>query len=68
MNRTGQYQFTIVVPVFNEEDNMPNLEKALADFLPKSLYKACVLFVNDGSRDDSLLKIKEIIQKHMIFI
>lgn len=67
MNRTGQYQFTIVVPVFNEEDNMPNLEKALADFLPKSLYKACVLFVNDGSRDDSLLKIKEICSRHEDF-
>ena len=38
-----------------------------SDFLPKSLYKACVLFVNDGSRDDSLLKIKEICSRHEDF-
>ncbi|MDD2225735.1 MAG: glycosyltransferase family 2 protein, partial [Dysgonamonadaceae bacterium] len=29
-------------------------------FLPKSLYPACVLFINDGSTDDSLNRIREI--------
>ena len=46
---------------------MANLEKSLSDFLPKSLYKACVLFVNDGSKDSSLLKIKEICARHEDF-
>ena len=31
MNKTSNYQLTIVVPVFNEEDNMDALEKALGD-------------------------------------
>lgn len=60
MNRTGEYRFTIVVPVYNEVDNIYALEKALTEFLPKSRYKACALFVNDGSSDGSLDKIREI--------
>lgn len=59
-NRTSNYEFTIIVPVFNEEDNIYNLEKVIGDFLPKSIRKSCVLFVNDGSSDGSLVKIKEI--------
>ena len=50
MNKTGEYRFTIVVPVYNEEDNIYALEKALSEFLPKSKCSSCVLFVNDGDR------------------
>ncbi len=60
MNVTSNYDFTIVVPVYNEEDNIARLEKELGAFLPKSLRKVCVLFVNDGSRDGSLRLIKEV--------
>ena len=58
MNRTSDYRFTIIVPVFNEEDNIGRLEKALSGFLPKCICKACVLFVDDGSKDRSLEGIK----------
>jgi glycosyltransferase involved in cell wall biosynthesis len=51
MNKTGNYQFTIVVPVYNEEDNIFNLAEKLKEFLPQSIYSTCVLFVNDGSTD-----------------
>lgn len=60
MNHTANYELTIVIPVYNEEDNLERVERELADFLPKSLARACVLFVNDGSKDGSLAKIKEI--------
>ncbi|MCC8035871.1 MAG: glycosyltransferase [Rikenellaceae bacterium] len=53
MNKTADYQFTIIVPVFNEKDNIERLEKELARFLPQSLKKTCVLFVDDGSGDGS---------------
>jgi dolichol-phosphate mannosyltransferase len=52
-NSTGQYKFTIIVPVYNEEDNIRTLEQRLVDFLPTCKYPTCVLFVNDGSKDDS---------------
>ena len=58
MDRTSEYRFTIIVPVFNEEDNIQRLEEALAAFLPKCTCKACVLFVDDGSKDRSLERIK----------
>lgn len=60
MNHTANYELTIVIPVYNEEDNLERVERELADFLPKALVRACVLFVNDGSKDGSLAKIKEI--------
>ena len=43
MNRTSEYALTIVVPVFNEEDNIHNLEKALSEFIPASKVKTCTL-------------------------
>lgn len=60
MNKTVEYELTIIVPVYNEEDNMDRLEKTLGAYLPKARKKACVLFVNDGSKDGSLARLKEI--------
>jgi glycosyltransferase involved in cell wall biosynthesis len=67
MNKTAQYQFTIVVPVYNEEDNMPQLEERLSAYLPTALYPTCVLFVNDGSKDGSLVCIKQICARQKDF-
>jgi dolichol-phosphate mannosyltransferase len=67
MNKTSEYEFTIIVPVFNEQDNVANLGDALATYLPKCLYKACVLFVNDGSKDNSLALLREYCQNHSNF-
>lgn len=67
MNRTSEYELTIVVPVYNEEDNMERLEKELSAFLPKAAVKSCVLFVNDGSKDSSLEKIKAIYERQPDF-
>lgn len=60
MNKTASYKFTIVIPVYNEEDNMAMIETKLKAYLSHSSAKACVLFVNDGSKDSSLAKIKDI--------
>lgn len=60
MNATSKYRFTIIVPIFNEEDNIHALEERLAAFLPAAAEKACVLFVNDGSKDASCERLKEI--------
>lgn len=60
MNSTANYRFTIIVPIYNEEDNMEALEKRLSAFLPVCKEKACVLFVNDGSKDRSGERLAEI--------
>lgn len=67
MNHTSNYEFTIIIPVFNEEDNMVALEEKLGQFLPHALCHSCVLFVDDGSRDTSLQRIKDICNRHADF-
>lgn len=52
MNHTSEYEFTIIVPVYNEQDNIDRLEKAFRQYLPAASRKSCVLFVDDGSTDD----------------
>lgn len=64
MNKTSNYELTIIVPVFNEEDNMAALEEKLSNYLPVASRKSCVLFVNDCSTDNSLQLIKEICGRH----
>ena len=67
MNKTADYRFTIIVPVFNEEDNIITLEKRLAAFLPECREKACVLFVDDGSTDSSAERLREICARNPDF-
>lgn len=54
------YEFTIIVPVYNEEDNLPRVEKELGDYLKIAAKKAKILFVNDGSKDGSQATIEDI--------
>ncbi len=67
MNKTSGYGFTIIVPVYNEVDNMERLEEKLAAYLPACPCKACVLFVDDGSSDGSLAAIEKICSRREHF-
>ncbi|MCK5814563.1 MAG: glycosyltransferase family 2 protein [Flavobacteriaceae bacterium] len=53
------YKFTIIVPVYNEEDNLDRVETKLSEYLKIASKKAKILFVNDGSQDQS----QEIIER-----
>lgn len=54
MNKTSGYKLTIIVPVYNEEENIYGLEEILSAFVSQSMsFPACILFVNDGSTDRS---------------
>lgn len=67
MNQTSHYALTILVPVYNEEDNIAALEARLATYLPTALQPACVLFVDDGSTDSSLARIRAVCRRNPAF-
>ena len=58
------YQFTIIIPVYNEEDNLLRVEKELLAYTKIAKKQTCVLFVNDGSSDKSQELIEQICSKH----
>lgn len=68
MNVTSRYQFTIVVPVFNERENLERLEQRLSAYLTRTAAKpACVLFVDDGSTDGGGELLAGLCQRHPDF-
>jgi len=59
------YAFTIIVPLYNERENLPRLEERLGAYLQKSaLRPACVLFVDDGSTDGGSTLLEEVCARH----
>ncbi|PVW14565.1 glycosyltransferase family 2 protein [Marixanthomonas spongiae] len=61
------YEFTIIVPVYNEEDNLQRVEKELLAYTKISIKKTAILFVNDGSSDGSQALIEAICQRNEAF-
>lgn len=51
--RTGSVRYSLVIPIFNEEDTLPTLIERLTALIDSLDAPAEVVFVNDGSRDDS---------------
>jgi len=60
MNQTDKYDFCIIVPVYNEEDNIDRLTQTLITYIGHASVRTCVLFVNDGSEDNSLHKMMDV--------
>lgn len=54
------YRMTIIIPVFNEIDNLDRIRSTFTDYFSKSKTKSKVLFIDDGSTDGSFNKIIEI--------
>jgi len=57
-------QMTILVPVFNEEENIARLSEELLAYQKQSSVTTHILFIDDGSDDQSLEKIKEFCAAH----
>ncbi|MDK7373976.1 glycosyltransferase family 2 protein [Weeksella virosa] len=58
---------TIIIPIFNEEDNLERVEKELTNYLRKASLPTKVLLINDGSKDNSLQLIKNICSRNNAF-
>lgn len=61
------FELTVIIPVYNEEDNLERVYEQMNEFMKSALKKTKVLFVNDGSKDGSLTKIKEICARSASF-
>lgn len=53
------YKMTIIVPVYNEEENIERLTQTLRDYLSQSPTKSKVLFIEDGSKDNGFALLKK---------
>jgi glycosyltransferase involved in cell wall biosynthesis len=51
---------SFVLPIYNEEEVIPELHRRLTEFLGRLAIEAEVLFVNDGSRDRSMDLLREL--------
>ena len=51
---------SIVVPVYNEEENIANFYKAVTDVMSGLTYDYELIFVDDGSSDSSSMILREI--------
>lgn len=57
---TNGFELTIIIPVYNEEGNLERVKEEITSFFQKFPKKAKVLFVNDGSADNSFSIIQRI--------
>ncbi len=55
---------SVIIPVFNEELNLPIIHVRLGEVLGKMGVRYELIFVNDGSQDASIVLIKALAQQH----
>lgn len=67
MKNESQKKLCIIIPVYNEEDNLERVRQELQNYLLIAAVPSKVLFVNDGSKDNSLELIKDICKSHPDF-
>lgn len=61
------YKFTIIVPVYNEEENLERVETELSNYIKMATVPTTILFVNDGSKDNSQVLIEAICARNEDF-
>lgn len=62
-----QFDFTIIIPVYNEEGNLKRVEEDMLSFIQTSKIATKVLFINDGSTDGSQMSIESICHRNTSF-
>lgn len=55
-------EFSVIIPIYNEELNIPNLLTRLRPVVEKTGMSYELVFINDGSRDSSIQLIKALAQ------
>lgn len=57
-------KISVVIPVYNEAESLPELYEQLADALEKSGYDYNLIFVDDGSKDGSVEIERKLADEH----
>jgi glycosyltransferase involved in cell wall biosynthesis len=60
----GQLKLSIIVPIYNEEKNIPLLYERLDSVLRTTGHDYEIIMVNDGSKDGSLVALRELTSRH----
>ncbi|MCC6721616.1 MAG: glycosyltransferase family 2 protein [Bacteroidia bacterium] len=55
---------SVIVPIYNEEKNILPIFLRLVDSLKITLEKFEIIFINDGSRDNSIFELKSLASRH----
>jgi len=64
MKKLHNIDISVILPVYNEAENLEHCYNRLTETLSKINVAHEILFVNDGSTDDSLDIIKQLAKKH----
>lgn len=56
-------KLSLVVPVYNEEEAIPVFYKAISSYVSLNAYELELIFVNDGSKDQTETLIYELARK-----
>lgn len=64
---TKKLDISVVVPLFNEDESLPELSEWIAKVMDENAFTFEVLFVDDGSKDNSWKVIEEISQQNPSF-
>lgn len=61
-------KISLVVPVFNEEEAIPIFYDTIRNYLPFKLYEVEIVFINDGSRDNTEVLINKFAEQDDLII
>lgn len=59
-----KYSFSIVIPVYNESKNVETLSAEIIQAIPLTQYQYEIIFVNDGSSDDTTHYLEKLSQQY----
>ena len=58
------YSVSIIIPVFNEEENLNLLHEKITDAMSKMSHKYEIIYIDDGSSDGSFEVLKSLKDKN----
>ncbi|MCR9173133.1 MAG: glycosyltransferase family 2 protein [bacterium] len=64
---TKKLDISVVVPLFNEDESLPELSEWISKVMDENSFTYEVLFVDDGSKDKSWQVIEELSEKNSCF-